>query len=124
MNPLSLIFGGVVEATKQLGTMWMQGREKKHEAKMAHLARVVKGEVDYNSLAQQGMAASIKDEFLTLWITIFVSLHFYPPMQPYLKHGWTMLADVAPDWFGYCFVGMWAAVFGLKGWKIFKNGAK
>ena len=123
MNPFSLIFGGVVEATKQLGTMWMAGRQKKHEAKMAHLDKVVQGTIDYNSLAQQGMAASLKDEFLTLWITIFVTLHFYPPMQPFLEHGWDMLANKAPDWFGYCFVGMWVAVFGLKGWKIFKNGA-
>ncbi len=121
MNPFSLIFGGVVTAVKDVSTMWMQGKQKKHEAKMAHLNKVVQGEVDYNSLAQQGMAASLKDEFLTLWITALVTLHFYPPMQPYLKHGWKMLSEVAPDWFGYCFVGMWVAVFGLKGWKIFKN---
>jgi len=121
MNPLALIFGPVITAGKELGTMWMQGRQKKHEAKMAHINRVVTGEMNYNSLAQSGMAASLKDEFLTIWITTLVTLHFYPPMQPYLKHGWDMLANVAPDWFGYCFVGMWVAVFGLKGWKIFKN---
>jgi hypothetical protein len=121
MNPLSLIFGGVVTAVKEVSTMWMEGRQKKHAAKMAHIGKVIQGQADYNSLAQHGMAASLKDEFLTIWITALVSLHFYPPMQPYLEHGWKMLATVAPDWFGYCFVGMWVAVFGLKGWKIFKN---
>jgi hypothetical protein len=88
---------------------------------MAHLGRVTQGEIDYNSLAQQGMAASLKDEFLTIWITTMVTLHFYPPMQPYLERGWKALDTMAPDWFGYCFVGMFVAVFGLKGWKIFKN---
>jgi hypothetical protein len=121
MNPLALIFGPLVSAGKELGKMWMEGRQKKHEAKMAHLGRVTQGEIDYNSLAQQGMAASLKDEFLTIWITTMVTLHFYPPMQPYLERGWKALDTMAPDWFGYCFVGMFVAVFGLKGWKIFKN---
>ena len=121
MNPFSLIFGGAMTAIKELGTMWMSGRQKKHEAKMAHLQKVVQGEVDYNSLALQGMAASIKDEVVMVWMLTLVSMHFYPPMQPYLEHGWNMLANVAPDWFGYCFVGMFVAIYGLKGWKIFKN---
>lgn len=121
MNPLSLIFGGAVKAITGLGSMWMQGKQKKHEAKMAHLGRVVQGEVDYNSLAQQGMVGSIKDEVLMFWTLGLVTMHFIPSMQPYLQAGWNALANVAPDWFGYCFVGMYVAVYGLKGWKIFGN---
>ena len=121
MNPFSLVFGGVVTAIKELGTMWMKGKQQKHEAKMAHLGRVIQGEIDYNSLAQQGMAASWKDEFLVIWFTIVMSLNFYPSAQPYMEKGWKFMQASTPDWFAYCFVGIVVATFGLKGWKIFKD---
>jgi len=121
MNPFSLIFGGVVTAVKEVSTMWMQGKQKKHEAKMAHLGRVVQGEINYNSLAQQGMAASWKDEFLTIWFTVVMSLNFLPSAQPYMEDGWVFMKASTPDWFAYCFVGIVVATFGLKGWKMFKN---
>jgi hypothetical protein len=121
MNPLSLIFGGAVQAITGLGKMWMEGKQKKHEAKMAHLGRIAQGQADYNTEAQKGMAASLKDEFLVVWTTGLVTLHFFPQFQGQLAEGWNALANIAPDWFGYCFVGMYVAVFGLKGWKIFKN---
>ena len=121
MNPLSLIFGGVVSAVKTLGGQWMKGKQAKHEAKMAHLGRVVQGEIDYNSLAQKGMAASWKDEFLTIWFTVVMSLNFYPPAQPFMEKGWKFMQASTPDWFAYCFVGIVVATFGLKGWKMFKN---
>jgi hypothetical protein len=121
MNPFSLIFGGVVGAVKALGSQYMEGKQKKHEAKMAHLGRIAQGEANYNELAQQGMAASVKDEILTIWMITMMSLNFYPPAQPYMEEGWKFLQASAPDWFAYCFVGMFVAVFGLKGWKIFKS---
>jgi len=101
--------------------MWLANRKAKSDAKIAVQGLIAKGELDYNVAAQQGMAASLKDEFLVLWTTGLVTLHFFPSFQPQLEAGWTALADIAPDWFGYCFVGMYVAVFGLKGWKIFKN---
>ena len=121
MNPFSLIFGGVVSAVKTLGGQWMKGRQAKHEAKMAHLGRVAQGQIDYNSLAQKGMAASWKDEFLTVWFTVVMSLNFYPPAQDYMEAGWKFMKASTPDWFAYCFVGIVVATFGLKGWKMFKN---
>jgi hypothetical protein len=101
--------------------MWMANRKAKSDAKIAIQGRIAAGEIDYNIAAQKGMAASLKDEFLVLWTTALVTAHFIPSAQPYLRQGWDALANVAPDWFGYCFVGMYVAVFGLKGWKIFKN---
>jgi hypothetical protein len=115
---VKLALGPVVD----LGKMWMANRKAKSDAKIAIQGRIAAGEIDYNIAAQEGMAASLKDEFLVIWTTGLVTLHFFPSMQPQLETGWKALADIAPDWFGYCFVGMYVAVFGLKGWKIFKNG--
>jgi hypothetical protein len=122
MNPISLIFGGAVTAVSELGKMWLSSKQKKHEAKMAYMNRVVQGQADYNSLAQTGMAASWKDEFLVIWFTLVMSLNFWPSAQPFMKDGWIFMKASTPDWFSYCFVGIVVATFGLKGWKIFKNG--
>ncbi len=115
------ILAAIVPGIMKLGGMWMSNRQAKSDAKAAQAARVVQGQADYNSLAQQGMAASLKDEFLVLWTTGLVTMHFIPRYQETLEAGWEALANTAPDWFGYCFVGMYVAVFGLKGWKIFKS---
>jgi len=122
MNPFSLIFGPVVGAVKELGSMWMQGRQKKHAAKMAHIDRVLTGQQDYNSLAQKGMVGTLKDEFLILWFTTIMSLNFYPPAQPYMERGWKFMDAHTPGWFSYCFIGIVIATFGLKGWAGWKNG--
>ena len=120
MNPLSLIFGGAVKAITGLGSMWMAGRQKKHEAKMAHLGRVVQGEVDYNSLAQKGMVGTLKDEFLILWFTTIMTMNFIPSAQPYMEKGWKFMNAHTPGWFSYCFIGIVVATFGLKGWAGWK----
>ncbi len=121
MNPLSLIFGPVVGAVKELGSLWMKKKIAKVEGEIQIQQRVVAGELDYNTWAQKAGMSSWKDEWLTIWTTALVTAHFMPGLNGYLKNGWDALANVAPDWFGYCFVGMYVAVFGLKGWKIFKQ---
>jgi hypothetical protein len=113
----SIITGGITT----LVSGWFEYAKEKQKAKTAVQTQIIQGETDYNVEAQRGMAASWKDEFLTFWTTGLVTIHFIPYFQPYLEHGWLMLKNTAPDWFGYCFVGMYVAIFGLKGWKIFAN---
>ncbi len=105
-----------------LGKMWMAGRKAKSDAKIAIQGRIATGEINYNIAAQTGMAASLKDEFLVIWTTGVVTALFFPQTQNYVADGFAMLTNNVPDWFSYCFVGMYVAVFGLKGWKIFANG--
>jgi len=117
-NPIgSLIQGGV-----SLGKQWMIGKQKKHEAKMAQIEKVIAGQQDYNSLAQKGMVGTIKDEFLILWFTVIMSLNFYPPAQPFMEKGWKFMNAHTPGWFSYCFIGIVIATFGLKGWAGWKGG--
>jgi hypothetical protein len=125
MNPLSLIFGPIISAGKELGSMWMKGKQQKHAAKMAHMQQVVQGKLDYNNLAQKGMVGTLKDEFLILWFTTIMTMNFIPSAQPYMEKGWKFMNAHTPGWFSYCFIGIVVATFGLKGWagwKTFKNG--
>jgi hypothetical protein len=122
MNPFSLIFGGITEAVKTLGGAWLQNKRVKMETEAKIQEKVVSGEIDYNTWAQRAGATSWKDEWLTIWTTGMVTACFIPRLQPYMEAGFKFLKDSCPDWFTWCFMGMYVAVFGLKGWKIFKNG--
>jgi hypothetical protein len=115
--------GGVVKGFFDLGKTWLEGKQKKAAAKAEIATKIIMGDVDYNVAAQQGMQSSWKDEFLTVYTCSLLTLHFIPvpEVQEALQSGWTSLSTVAPDWFGYCVVGMYVAVYGLKGWKIFTN---
>jgi len=123
MNPFSLIFGGLVTAAKESYGLYMRKKIAKVEGEIAIQGKVVEGTLDYNTWAQKAGQSSWKDEYLTVWTTMLVTMHFVPiqSVQDALNTGWEALANTAPDWFGYCVVGMYVAVYGLKGWKIFSN---
>lgn len=122
MNPLSLIFGGVVEAVKSLGSLWLETKKTKIVGQQKLQQQIQAGEIDYNVAAQQGMAASFKDELVTIWMLTMMTLNFVPGAQPYMEKGWQFMQTSTPDWFAWAFVGMIVAIFGLKGYKGWKNG--
>lgn len=117
-NPIgSIINGGVA-----LGKQYMEGKQAKHQAKMAQINKVIEGEQDYNTLAQKGMVGTLKDEFLILWFTTIMTMNFIPSAQSYMEKGWKFMNAHTPGWFSYCFIGIVIATFGLKGWAGWKNG--
>lgn len=122
MNPFSLIFGGIVEAGKTIFSSWMETKRTKIVAQQVLQQQIQQGKTDYNIAAQQGMASSIKDELVTIWLLVVMSLNFYPPAQPYMDRGWKFLQESTPAWFSWSFTGMIVAVYGLKGYKGWKNG--
>jgi hypothetical protein len=121
MNPLTLIFGPVVGAVKELGSLWMKKRIARVEGEIAIQQQVVAGQLDYNTWAQKASTTSWKDEFLTLFTCAWLTACFIPSLQPVMEKGFMFLKTSTPDWFSYIVVGMYVAVYGLKGWKIFKT---
>jgi len=121
-NVLFSPVSSLIDAGSELGKQWMVGKQKKHEAKMAQINRVIEGQQDYNTLAQKGMVGTIKDEFLILWFTTIMTMNFIPSAQPYMEKGWKFMNAHTPGWFSYCFIGIVVATFGLKGWAGWKNG--
>lgn len=115
------VIGGVFKPLADLGSQWMQIRHAKSQAKIAIQNRIATGDIDYNVAAQKGMAASLKDEFLVLWTCSVVTALFFPQTQDYVITGFEALNKL-PAWFATCFVGMYVATFGLKGWKAWSNG--
>lgn len=118
--------GGALKAlispALDLGKMWMEKKRAESEAKIAIQGKIATGDIDYNIASQKGAMASLKDEFLTIWTTMVVTALFFPQTQGYVANGLRILQDATPPWFSYCFVGMYVSVFGLKGWRMVKNG--
>lgn len=121
MGVFNLVFGGIVEAGKQLGSLWLTNKKTKIEGKIALNKALVQGDLDYNVAAQRASETSWKDEFLTVFTCTLMAMCFIPHTQPAMKAGFIFLKESTPDWFSYCIVGMYVAVYGLKGWKIFAN---
>ena len=113
---------GLVSPITQLGSQWMAQKHAKSQAKIAIQNKIATGEIDYNTWAQKAGMASWKDEWLTIWTTGVVTALFFPQTQDYVINGMMCLDQYMPDWFAWCFCGMYVAVFGLKGWKAWKNG--
>lgn len=116
------LIGGLFGPVAELGKQWMAIRAAKSAAKIAIQDRIATGDIDYNIAAQKGAMASWKDEWLTIWTTLTVTALFFPQTQGYVANGLRLLTDACPEWFAWCFVGMYVSVFGLKGWKAYKNG--
>lgn len=112
---------GIIKAGSELGKQWMEGKQKKHELNMAIKDKQISGQIDYNVEAQKGMAASWKDEWLVIFTCAWITACFIPSLQPTMKSGFEFLKNSTPDWFSFIICGMYVAVFGLKGWKIFKE---
>ena len=120
------IIAGVVELGKTIGGGFLEKSKIKTEGKIAikkaKIASEIKrydhiGEMDIS--AMKGMQFSWKDELLTIWTIAVVTSCFIPGLQDYVRDGFVFILNDTPDWFGWCFTGMYAAVFGLrtfKGW--------
>lgn len=111
------LVGGVLGGVVDLGKQWMMIRQAKTAAKIAIQDKIATGDIDYNIAAQQGMAASLKDEFLVLWTCGVMTCLFFESTQDQIIEGFKALNEL-PPWFAICFVGMYVATFGLKGWKL------
>lgn len=125
---LQFLIGPVVGLIKEIGGNWLKNRRIKQEGKIrinqakieAKVKRVEQqGEMDIKAV--EGMRFSWKDELLTVWTITIVTACFIPQLQPYIREGFIFLKTDTPEWFGWCFVGMYAAVFGLRTWVGWKK---
>jgi hypothetical protein len=120
------IIGAIASAVGGIFKSWMEVRKVKAEGSIKIAAAKVEASVkreealgQMDVLAMSDMRFSWKDELLTIWTLAVVSMCFIPWTQPYVMDGFKFLEANTPDWFGWCFTGMYVAVFGLrtyKGW--------
>jgi hypothetical protein len=130
------IVSGVLGLLKTAGSLFGNWQKKKLiqaegaieiekakvEGEVALQGKIAAGTIEYDVAAQRGMQTSWKDEWLTIVLSgVFIAC-FIPGLQTYLKDGFIFLKANTPWWYEWSFTGMIAASFGLRGWKLYKNG--
>ena len=120
------IMGAILGTIGEVAKSWLETRKVKAEGKIKIAAAKVEAEVkrqdqlgQMDVIAMDGMRFSWKDELLTIWTLGVVTACFIPGLQEYVRDGFIYLEMNTPDWFGWCFTGMYVAIFGLrtyKGW--------
>jgi hypothetical protein len=86
------------------------------EGKIKREQSIIDGDIQYDLAAQNQMATSWKDEYLTILLSIPFILCFVPGCAEYVGEGFKALKDNTPEWYQWAFLGVVVASFGLKDW--------
>lgn len=107
------VFAGSQElrAIKNQGSIDIE--KLKIESKMALLNSKIERSEDYDIEALRQQQYSWKDEWLLFVLTLPFIGSFIPGLQDHVDHGWDYVAK-APGWYVTCFIGVIAAVYGLR----------
>lgn len=107
------------EAIKSLGGKWLENRRAVSDAKAERKLQIIRGEREADAASAEGMSTSLKDEFLTIVLTIPLMVIFYasvwgdPAMVTQVKEAFTAMTAL-PEWYQWSFMGCVAATFGLR----------
>lgn len=112
------------KALTKLGSKWLDNREKKSNAKLTKDLAILAGERSADLASTNDMSTSLKDEFLTIVLTIPLAVVFYAAVWG--DHAMIAQVELAfdvmsslPEWYQWCFMGCVAATFGLRSVKAF-----
>lgn len=107
------VIGKVVEA----GTRWLEKRaeiaEAKHTARLEIEAKKATADIDWDQIMAQNSSSSWKDELLTIWAVVVLTLVFLPWTQEWALSGLRGL-EAAPEWFQILIITVFAASFGVR----------
>lgn len=114
-------------ALTDLGGKWLSNRKKKSEAKLRKELAILAGEREADVASANDMSTSLKDEFLTIVLTIPLAVVFYaavwgdPAMITQVELSFAVMSSL-PEWYQWCFMGCVAATFGLRSVKAIGPG--
>lgn len=110
-----------------LASEWMKRRGEvkaaEHEIKLKKLATAADSDLE----SAKGMAASWKDEYLTILLTIPLIIVFHGSMLgsteeiEHLKHAFSVMTEL-PDWYQWAVLGAIASSFGIRTFDKFGGG--
>ena len=107
------MIGVLVSAATNLVTTWLNGRQKKQEAKDEREIKALTNEANWDEVQAEGSKSSWKDEYWTIIFSIPLVLCFIPSMVEYVEAGFRAL-QIVPEWYRYCVMSLVAASVGIK----------
>ena len=112
-----LLGGPVVGKVVEAGTRWFEKRaeiaEAKHTARLEIEAKKATADIDWDQIMARASASSWKDELLTIWAVVVLTLVFLPWTQEWALAGLRGL-EAAPEWFQVLIITVFAASFGVR----------
>jgi hypothetical protein len=112
-----LLGGPVVGKVVEAGTRWFEKRaeiaEAKHTARLEIEAKKATADIDWDQIMARASASSWKDELLTIWAVVVLTLVFLPWTQEWALAGLRGL-EAAPEWFQILIITVFAASFGVR----------
>ena len=125
---LGKILGGpIVSKVIETGSRWIERRqeitEAKHTARLEIEAKKATADIDWDQIMANNSANSWKDELLTIWAVVVMSLVFLPWTQEWALSGLNGLSQ-APEWFQVLIFTVFAASFGVRDLINSKIGGK
>lgn len=107
------VVGALVKGAFGLGTQFLENKKDVLRAKAKRESMALTNESDWNKIQAKNSGNSIKDEWLTLLVSIPLIMAFIPGMDVYVLSGFSVL-DKMPDWYQYSVGIVFAASFGIK----------
>ncbi len=108
-----------------LGSEWLKGKQKRQQAKAeaeaAVMVNAANSRADWEKLQASASAASWKDEWWTLVLSVPAILCFFPGTVESVQAGFAAL-DTMPEYYRYFLGVSIGASFGIKGLKWWKAG--
>lgn len=98
---------------------WLGNRREKSQAKHDAEMAVIRGEQNADAYSANDMRYSLKDEWLTVLLSVPLIVIFYsavwgdPAQIEQVKLAFSAMSDL-PEWFQWAFLGCVAATFGLR----------
>ena len=112
-----LLGGPVIGKVVEAGTRWFEKRaeiaEAKHTARLEIEAKKATADIDWDQIMARASANSWKDELLTIWAVVVLTLVFLPWTQEWALAGLRGL-EAAPEWFQILIITVFAASFGVR----------
>ena len=122
-----MIGGPIVSKVFETGVRYFKKRqeisEAKHNARMQVEAKKATADIDWDQIMAQNSSKSWKDELLTIWAVVVMSLVFLPWTQEWALNGLRGLEE-APEWFTILIFTVFAASFGVRDLIKTKLGGK
>ena len=93
--------------------LFLETRKLKHEAKAAHLQRIIEGQVEWEATMAKNSGNSWKDEFWTVIFAIPAMMCFIPGLREYAHVGFQQLSQL-PDWYTWTMMALVGASVGIR----------
>lgn len=114
-----MLWPALISLVKETASRWLGNKREKAQAKHEAELAILYGEQSADAASASDMRYSLKDEWLTVLLSVPLIVIFYsavwgdPAQIEQVKLAFSAMNEL-PEWFTWAFLGCVAATFGLR----------